>query len=187
MLAPLLSPEPQPLPESLNPPSNVPNPTPGAEQTEKADAPREPPPVEPKPDPTSGMAAAEAEAALSESSEQGTSTQPGPPPFSHFCASFPRVPLLPSIDPTLSCPSTSAFGLPSFLILEFGYQFLGYVPWPHFLLVQKHYRHSAGTSVPHMGETALQPTATPTSLLADSTLPDVQPVRDPHGLPAPSK
>lgn len=44
----------------------------GAEQTEKADAPREPPPVELKPDPTSGMAAAEAEAALSESSEQGT-------------------------------------------------------------------------------------------------------------------
>nr|XP_008521463.1 PREDICTED: zinc finger and BTB domain-containing protein 17 isoform X1 [Equus przewalskii] len=45
----------------------------GAEQTEKADAPREPPPVELKPDPTSGMAAAEAEAALSESSEQGAS------------------------------------------------------------------------------------------------------------------
>lgn len=46
----------------------------GAEQTEKADAPREPPPVELKPDPTSSMAAAEAEA-LSESSEQGA-----PPP-----------------------------------------------------------------------------------------------------------
>ncbi|KFO19136.1 Zinc finger and BTB domain-containing protein 17 [Fukomys damarensis] len=42
----------------------------GAEQTEKADAPREPLPVELKPDPTGGMAAAEAEAALSESSEQ---------------------------------------------------------------------------------------------------------------------
>lgn len=55
-----------------NPASRVPTPHPGAEQTEKADAPREPPPVEPKPDPTSSMAAAEAEAALSESSEQGT-------------------------------------------------------------------------------------------------------------------
>lgn len=52
--------------------------TPGAEQTEKADVPREPPPVEPKPDPTSGMAAAEAEAVLSESLEQGTATQLGP-------------------------------------------------------------------------------------------------------------
>ncbi|EFB21816.1 hypothetical protein PANDA_010352, partial [Ailuropoda melanoleuca] len=48
----------------------------GAEQTEKADAPREPPRVEPKPDPTSSMAAAEAEAALSESSEQGTLPEP---------------------------------------------------------------------------------------------------------------
>ncbi|XP_023388359.1 zinc finger and BTB domain-containing protein 17 isoform X3 [Pteropus vampyrus] len=48
----------------------------GAEQTEKADAPREPPPVEPKPDPTSGMAAAEAEAALSESSEQEMEVEP---------------------------------------------------------------------------------------------------------------
>lgn len=42
----------------------------GVEPTEKADAPRERLQVEPKPDPTSGMAAAEA--ALSESSEQGT-------------------------------------------------------------------------------------------------------------------
>ncbi|XP_066231266.1 zinc finger and BTB domain-containing protein 17 isoform X1 [Saccopteryx leptura] len=48
----------------------------GAEQTEKADAPREPPPVEPKPDPTSGMAAAEADAALSESSEQDMQVEP---------------------------------------------------------------------------------------------------------------
>uniref|UniRef100_A0A2I3TN98 Zinc finger and BTB domain containing 17 n=1 Tax=Pan troglodytes TaxID=9598 RepID=A0A2I3TN98_PANTR len=48
----------------------------GAEQTEKADAPREPPPVELKPDPTSGMAAAEAEAALSESSEQEMEVEP---------------------------------------------------------------------------------------------------------------
>ncbi|XP_027964130.1 zinc finger and BTB domain-containing protein 17 [Eumetopias jubatus] len=48
----------------------------GAEQTEKADAPREPPPVEPKPDPTSSMAAAEAEAALSESSEQEMELEP---------------------------------------------------------------------------------------------------------------
>lgn len=46
------------------------HPSSGAEQTEKADAPREPPPAELKPDPTSSMAAAEAEA-LSESSEQG--------------------------------------------------------------------------------------------------------------------
>ncbi|XP_026965858.1 zinc finger and BTB domain-containing protein 17 isoform X3 [Orcinus orca] len=46
----------------------------GAEQTEKADAPREP--VELKPDPTSGMAAAEAEAALSESSEQEMEVEP---------------------------------------------------------------------------------------------------------------
>lgn len=70
--------------------------TPGAEQTEKADAPREPPPVEPKPDPTGGMAAAEAEAALSESSEQGTATQPGPPSLAHLpLTQFPQVPLLP--------------------------------------------------------------------------------------------
>ncbi|XP_039084923.1 zinc finger and BTB domain-containing protein 17 isoform X2 [Hyaena hyaena] len=48
----------------------------GAEQTEKADAPREPPSVEPKPDPTSSMAAAEAEAALSESSEQDMEVEP---------------------------------------------------------------------------------------------------------------
>ncbi|XP_045331732.1 zinc finger and BTB domain-containing protein 17 isoform X1 [Leopardus geoffroyi] len=48
----------------------------GAEQTEKADAPREPPSVEPKPDPTSSMAAAEAEAALSESSEQEMEVEP---------------------------------------------------------------------------------------------------------------
>ncbi|XP_045441130.1 zinc finger and BTB domain-containing protein 17 isoform X4 [Pipistrellus kuhlii] len=48
----------------------------GAEQTEKADAPREPPPAEPKPDPTGGMAAAEAEAALSESSEQEMQVEP---------------------------------------------------------------------------------------------------------------
>ncbi|XP_058408958.1 zinc finger and BTB domain-containing protein 17 isoform X5 [Diceros bicornis minor] len=48
----------------------------GAEQTEKADAPRKPPPVELKPDPTSGMAAAEAEAALSESSEQEMEVEP---------------------------------------------------------------------------------------------------------------
>ncbi|XP_032158401.1 zinc finger and BTB domain-containing protein 17 isoform X1 [Mustela erminea] len=48
----------------------------GAEQTEKADAPREPPPVEPKPDPTSSMAAAEAEAVLSESSEQEMEVEP---------------------------------------------------------------------------------------------------------------
>ncbi|XP_004705220.1 zinc finger and BTB domain-containing protein 17 isoform X1 [Echinops telfairi] len=48
----------------------------GAEQTEKADAPREPPPVELKPDPTSGMAAAEAEAALSECSEQEVEVEP---------------------------------------------------------------------------------------------------------------
>ncbi|XP_034527967.1 zinc finger and BTB domain-containing protein 17 [Ailuropoda melanoleuca] len=48
----------------------------GAEQTEKADAPREPPRVEPKPDPTSSMAAAEAEAALSESSEQEMEVEP---------------------------------------------------------------------------------------------------------------
>lgn len=47
----------------------------GAEQTEKADAPREPPPVELKPDPTSSMAAAEAEA-LSESSEQEMEVEP---------------------------------------------------------------------------------------------------------------
>ncbi|MEJ1273308.1 zinc finger and BTB domain containing 17 [Cricetulus griseus] len=47
----------------------------GAEQTEKADAPREPPSVELKPDPTSGMAAAEAEA-LSESSEQEMDVEP---------------------------------------------------------------------------------------------------------------
>ncbi|CAO2589808.1 Zinc finger and BTB domain-containing protein 17 [Lemmus lemmus] len=47
----------------------------GAEQTEKADAPREPPPAELKPDPTSGMAAAEAEA-LSESSEQDMEVEP---------------------------------------------------------------------------------------------------------------
>uniref|UniRef100_A0A8C5K6F8 Zinc finger and BTB domain containing 17 n=1 Tax=Jaculus jaculus TaxID=51337 RepID=A0A8C5K6F8_JACJA len=47
----------------------------GAEQTEKADAPREPPPAELKPDP-SGMAAAEAEAALSESSEQEIEVEP---------------------------------------------------------------------------------------------------------------
>eukprot|EP00069_Balaena_mysticetus_P015755 bmy_09912T0 len=46
----------------------------GAEQTEKADAPREP--VELKPDPISGMAAAEAEAALSESSEQEMEVEP---------------------------------------------------------------------------------------------------------------
>lgn len=49
-------------------------PSSGAERTEKADAPREPPPVELKPDPTSSMAAAEAEASA-ESSEQGA-----PPP-----------------------------------------------------------------------------------------------------------
>lgn len=48
----------------------------GAEQTEKADAPREPLPVEPKPDPTSGMAAAEAEAVLSESLEQEMQVEP---------------------------------------------------------------------------------------------------------------
>ncbi|XP_062960726.1 zinc finger and BTB domain-containing protein 17 isoform X1 [Cynocephalus volans] len=48
----------------------------GAEQTEKADAPREPQPVELKSDPTSGMAAAEAEAALSESSEQEMEVEP---------------------------------------------------------------------------------------------------------------
>ncbi|XP_049627939.1 zinc finger and BTB domain-containing protein 17 [Suncus etruscus] len=46
----------------------------GVEPTEKADAPRERLPVEPKPDPTSGMAAAEA--ALSESSEQEMEVEP---------------------------------------------------------------------------------------------------------------
>uniref|UniRef100_A0A2K6TZK3 Zinc finger and BTB domain-containing protein 17 n=1 Tax=Saimiri boliviensis boliviensis TaxID=39432 RepID=A0A2K6TZK3_SAIBB len=48
----------------------------GAEQTEKADVPREPPPVALKPDPTSGMAAAEAEAAVSESAEQEVEVEP---------------------------------------------------------------------------------------------------------------
>lgn len=57
-------------------PNAASHPSSGAEQTEKADAPREPPSVELKPDPTSGMAAAEAEA-LSESSEQGALPQPG--------------------------------------------------------------------------------------------------------------
>lgn len=66
---------------SLNPASH---PSLGAEQTEKADAPREPPPVELKPDPTSGMAAAEAEA-LSESSEQGA---PPPSQGQPWCAPF---------------------------------------------------------------------------------------------------
>lgn len=47
----------------------------GAEQTEKADAPREPP-VELKPDPTSSMTAAEAEATLSESLEQEMEVEP---------------------------------------------------------------------------------------------------------------
>lgn len=99
-------------------------PAPGAEQTEKADAPREPPPVEPKPDPTSGMAAAEAEAALSESSEQGTCSQRGPvcPPLGH--PSMAPL-LLPPADPTLSHSSTSALGLTPFLILEFGRQLRG--------------------------------------------------------------
>lgn len=66
--------EPFVIPSQIVPtqPSVSPHAIPGAEQTEKADAPREPPSVELKPDPTSGMAAAEAEAALSESSEQGT-------------------------------------------------------------------------------------------------------------------
>lgn len=77
--------------------SRVPTPHPGAEQTEKADAPREPPRVEPKPDPTSSMAAAEAEAALSESSEQGTLPLAGP--RSHV----PQGPSLhPPLDPTVS-------------------------------------------------------------------------------------
>lgn len=79
--------------------------------------------MEPKPDPTSGMAAAEAEAALSESSEQGTCTQLGPvcPPLGHPS----KAPLLlPPADPTQSHSSTSAFGLTSFLILEFGHQLL---------------------------------------------------------------
>ncbi|XP_034359489.1 zinc finger and BTB domain-containing protein 17 isoform X1 [Arvicanthis niloticus] len=58
--------------QSTNPASH---PSSGAEQTEKADAPREPPPVELKPDPTSDMAAAEAEA-LSESSEQEMEVEP---------------------------------------------------------------------------------------------------------------
>ncbi|XP_069859988.1 zinc finger and BTB domain-containing protein 17 isoform X3 [Dipodomys merriami] len=48
----------------------------GAEQTEKADVPRGPRPVELKPGPTSSMAAAEAEAALSESSEQEMEVEP---------------------------------------------------------------------------------------------------------------
>lgn len=60
-------------------------PSSGAEQTEKADAPREPPPVELKPDPTSGMAAAEAEA-LSESSEQGAP----PPSQGRPCCAHPE-------------------------------------------------------------------------------------------------
>lgn len=68
-----------PWTEGASPAPDAPTPLPpGAEQTEKADAPREP--VELKPDPTSGMAAAEAEAALSESSEQGTLRQLGRPP-----------------------------------------------------------------------------------------------------------
>lgn len=74
--------------QSPNPASH---PSSGAEQTEKADAPREPPPVELKPDPTSSMAAAEAEA-LSESSEQGapppargSSPQPPGSHLSLFC------------------------------------------------------------------------------------------------------
>ncbi|KAM4872459.1 zinc finger and BTB domain-containing protein 17 isoform 5-T5 [Thomomys bottae] len=48
----------------------------GAEQTEKADVPRGPPSVELKPGPTSSMAAAEAEAALSESSGQEMEVEP---------------------------------------------------------------------------------------------------------------
>lgn len=75
-------------------------PHPGAEQTEKADAPREPPPVEPKPDPTSSMAAAEAEAVLSESSEQGIL----PPAGRWLALTCPPAgsPPDPSTDPTVS-------------------------------------------------------------------------------------
>lgn len=76
-----------------NPASGVPTPHPGAEQTEKADAPREPPPVEPKPDPTSSMAAAEAEAVLSESSEQGTLPPAGPVAGTHLAPRVPPRPL----------------------------------------------------------------------------------------------
>lgn len=98
-------PGPQPLPGGPrmlgpHPASRVHTPHPGAEQTEKADAPREPPRVEPKPDPTSSMAAAEAEAALSESSEQGTLPVAGPsPPPSHV----PQGPSPhPALDPAVS-------------------------------------------------------------------------------------
>lgn len=75
-------------------------PSSGAEQTEKADAPREPPPVELKPDPTSSMAAAEAEA-LSESSEQGA-----PPPARARLPPHPRGSPLSSVS---SLASHSSF------------------------------------------------------------------------------
>nr|XP_031539455.1 LOW QUALITY PROTEIN: zinc finger and BTB domain-containing protein 17 [Vicugna pacos] len=84
----------------------------GAEQTEKADAPREPLPVELKPDPTSGMAAAEAEAALSESSEQEVSLS------QHWsAASSPAAhqggALQPMVPPTLRALWLTAPFLPS--------------------------------------------------------------------------
>lgn len=82
-------------------------PSSGAEQTEKADAPREPPPAELKPDPTSGMAAAEAEA-LSESSEQGalpTATHTALPSWTPLPAS-------------LSCLDSIHLSLSSFLTPE---------------------------------------------------------------------
>lgn len=80
-------------------------PSSGAEQTEKADAPREPPPVELKPDPTSSMAAAEAEA-LSESSEQGASLSPSQ-------GSSPSAPSWVTALLSLACPLTP----PSFHLL----------------------------------------------------------------------
>lgn len=101
-----------PWTEGPNPALDAPTPTTGAEQTEKADAPREP--VELKPDPTSGMAAAEAEAALSESSEQGTFHRLGRPSLRSASPTLPAT-----ADLTLSHSLTSAFGpTSSFLIPE---------------------------------------------------------------------
>jgi hypothetical protein len=113
--------------QSPNPASR---PSSGAEQTEKADAPREPPPVELKPDPTSSMAAAEAEA-LSESSEQGA-----PPP------ARARLPPHPRGSPLSSVSSLSSQTHPSLhLFASFTLELSSLpvpIPCSFLLLVWKH-------------------------------------------------
>lgn len=90
------------------------HPSSGAEQTEKADAPREPPPAELKPDPTSGMAAAEAEA-LSESSEQGALPTARAGLATHTATALPSWTPLPA---SLSCLDSIHLSFSSFLTPE---------------------------------------------------------------------